>query len=94
MADTITTKHPSGRSGITMPREDYDRVKEVVLEILKEEETININELARRTYNELNEQVAGDVVAYAKAVKNDLESRGVLSRHYRPGQHTVKINEN
>lgn len=94
MADTITTKHPSGRDGITMPREDYDKVKDVVLEILKEEEKININELARRTYNELNEQVTGDLVAYAKAVKNDLESRGVLSRHYRPGQHTVKINEN
>lgn len=77
-----------------MPREDYDKVKDVVLEILKEEEKININELARRTYNELNEQVTGDLVAYAKAVKNDLESRGVLSRHYRPGQHTVKINEN
>lgn len=94
MSDNITTKHPSGRTGITMKRDDYNKIKEVVVNILGEEAGININELARLTYNELKEEITGvDLVAYTKAVKNDLESRGVLTRHYRPGKHKVILNE-
>lgn len=92
MSDNITTKHPSGRSGITMKREHYEKIKDVVMRILGEEAGININELARLTYNELKDEVTGvDLVASTKAVKNDLESRGVLTRHYRPGKHKVSL---
>src|SRR5690606_33662292 len=91
MADNIITKHPSGRSGITIARADYDLVKESVMRIVTEEDAININELARRVYNELNDKITGDVVAYTKAVKNDLESRGMLKRNYRPGKHKVEL---
>lgn len=94
MSNTITTKHPSGRPGPSMDADSYEKIKEVVLRILGEQEGISVSELARLSYNELNDQIEGDVVAMTKAVKNDLESRGVLARHYRPGKHKVSLINN
>ncbi len=89
MSSNITTKHPSGQQGLVMSPTDYDVVRETVLTIMETHQTINMPELTRLAFNELNGKIKGDAVAATKAVQNDLEAKGLLSRKYRAGQHQV-----
>jgi hypothetical protein len=89
MSTNITTKHPSGQQGLVMNPDDYDVVRETVLTIMETHQTLNMPELTRLAYNELNGKIKGDAVAATKAVQNDLEAKGLLERKYRAGQHQV-----
>lgn len=68
---------------------DYDAVKDTVVAIMESHAQINMNDLTRLAYNELNGKLKGNLVAFIKAVQNDLETKGVLERSYRSGQHFV-----
>lgn len=89
MPSYITTKHPSGQQGMEMTPDDYEVVKETVLTIMETHQALSMPELTRLSYNELSGKVKGEPVALTKAVQNDLETRGLLERRYRAGNHQV-----
>lgn len=89
MPSYITTKHPSGQQGMEMTPDDYEVVKETVLSIMETHQALSMPELTRLSFNELSGKVKGEPVALTKAVQNDLETRGMLDRRYRAGNHQV-----
>lgn len=89
MPSHITTKHPSGQQGMEMTPDDYEVVKETVLSIMETHQALSMTELTRLSFNELSGKVKGEPVALTKAVQNDLETRGMLDRRYRAGNHQV-----
>lgn len=91
MSSNITTKHPSGTQGIVMSPADYELVKDNVLATMETHQSVNMPELTRLVYNELTGKIKGDIVALVKAVQNDLETKGLLERKYRAGQHLVLL---
>ncbi len=89
MSNHITTKHPSGQQGMEMTPDDYTVVRETVLTIMETHQALSMPELTRLSFNELSGKVKGDAVALTKAVQNDLETKGLLERKYRAGNHQV-----
>ena len=87
----ITTKHPSGMDGVQMTSNDYEMVKETVLHIMEEHNVINMPELTRLAFNDLNGKIKGDTVAITTAVENDLEAKGILERKFKAGKHQVVL---
>jgi hypothetical protein len=75
----ILTKHPLGKSGKNISREKYDRVKEVMVSALQDNELTH-TELFDEINAQLKSRFSGNVNWYAETVKLDLEARKIIER--------------
>ncbi len=74
----IKTKHPEGKSGVSISKEKYDVIHNAILDCL--------NEKGEMTYTELTKDISklekfrGSINWYVECVKLDLEARKIIER--------------
>lgn len=75
----ILTKHPLGKSGKNISRENYETIKGAILSALKNSELTH-TELTNHLNNSLKGKFSGNVSWYTETVKLDLEARKLIER--------------
>lgn len=81
--ERILTKHPEGKTGVSISKAKYDMVKVVLLDCLKGKEMTQ-EELLACISKRLQSKFEGSMKWYGEAVKLDLEARGEIQR--KPGK--------
>jgi len=80
MADEkILTKHPLGKSGKNITRQNYETLKGAILSALRNKELTH-TELIVRLNKVLKGKFSGNVSWYGETVKLDLEARKIIER--------------
>ena len=75
MADgKILTKHPLGKRGRNIDKENYETVKSAILSALRNKELTH-KELFEQLKNKLKGKFSGNISWYGETVKLDLEAR-------------------
>ena len=77
--ERILTKHPLGKSGKSISKQDYDLFKEAIASALKGRELTH-TELVARLNQSLKARFSGNISWYTVTVKLDLEARKVIQR--------------
>ncbi len=80
MEDKILTKHPEGKSGVSISKEKYDLVRALIIENLQVSGELTYTQLADLLKNELRGKFDGSIPWYVEVVKLDLEARRILAR--------------
>jgi uncharacterized protein DUF6958 len=75
----ILTKHPLGKSGRNISKQDYDTLKEAILSSLRKKELTH-TELFNQLNKNLKGKFSGNVSWYGETVKLDLEARKIIER--------------
>lgn len=75
----ILTKHPQGKSGKNISRENYETIKSAILSALRNSELTH-TELTNQVNNNLKGKFSGNVSWYTETVKLDLEARKLIER--------------
>ena len=75
----ILTKHPFGKSGKNISRENYETIKEAILSALRNRELTH-TELTNQLNKSLKGKFSGNVSWYTETVKLDLEARKLIER--------------
>lgn len=75
----ILTKHPLGKSGKNISRENYETIKGAILSALRNGELTH-TELTNQLNNSLKGKFSGNVSWYTETVKLDLEARKLIER--------------
>jgi hypothetical protein len=77
MEEKILTRHPLGKSGRNISKQNYEILKQAIISALQDKEL---------THDELLDQVSlkgkfeGNIGWYAETVKLDLEARKIIER--------------
>jgi len=79
MIPKIHTRHPQRKSGRSISREKYDRVRAAILEVLDRRELTH-TELMTGLDERLRNRFDGNPHWYGETVKLDLEARRVIER--------------
>jgi hypothetical protein len=79
MNDKVLTKHPLGKSGKSITRQNYDLFKGAIVGALNGRELTH-TELVDQLYKSLNGRFSGNIGWYAETVKLDLEAGKVIER--------------
>jgi hypothetical protein len=77
--EKLLTKHPLGKSGKNISKQNYETRKEAILSALRNKELTHVE-----LFNELNKKLkgkfSGNVSWYGETVKLDLEARKLIER--------------
>ena len=79
MREKIMTLHPQGLNGVRIERSKYGRVRQAIIQALRENSPLTFKELTRAVEQELTGQFNGSIGWYCTTVKLDLEARGEIS---------------
>lgn len=80
MADEkILTRHPQGKSGRNISRENYETLKIAILAALRKKELTH-DELFEQLNTNLKGKFAGNISWYGETVKLDLEAGKIIER--------------
>ena len=77
--EKILTKHPSGKSGKNINKQNYETLKKAVLSALRNKELTH-TELLNQINKTLKGKFSGNISWYAETVKLDLEARKIIER--------------
>ena len=77
--EKILTKHPIGKSGKNISKQNYETIKRAILSVLRDKEPTHI-ELFDQLNNSLKGKFSGNISWYAETVKLDLEARKIIER--------------
>ncbi len=77
--EKILTKHPLGKSGKNISRQNYTTLKQAILLALRGKELTH-TELLNKVNQSLKGKFSGNVNWYAETVKLDLEARNIVER--------------
>ena len=77
--ERILTKHPQGKTGVSISKAKYDLVKVGLLDCLKAK-PLTQEELITCVTRRLQSKFEGSMKWYAENVKLDLEARGEIER--------------
>lgn len=87
METRIVTRHPDpGKEGANISKTQYDILKEAILQILDEAESLEESQLPARVHEKLDETFSGDLDWYSETVKLDLLARDLIE--HVPGKPT------
>ena len=75
----ILTKHPLGKSGKNINKQDYETLKGAILSALRNKELTH-TELLNKVNKSLKGKFSGNISWYAETVKLDLEARKTVAR--------------
>lgn len=75
----ILTKHPLGKSGKNIDRENYETIKDAILSALRNSELTH-TELTSKLNKSLKGKFSGNISWYTETVKLDLEARKLIER--------------
>ena len=75
----ILTKHPLGKSGKNISRENYETIKDAILSALRNSELTH-TELTAQLNKGLKGKFSGNISWYTETVKLDLEARKLIER--------------
>jgi hypothetical protein len=88
--EKILTKHPQGKSGKNISKQNYDVLKEAILTALKNKELTH-NELFEQLNKKLTGKFSGNISWYGETVKLDLEARKIIVRDdSKPQKYKIK----
>jgi hypothetical protein len=73
--ERILTLHPEGKKGVNIEKEKYAMVREAIIGVLKEEETVTFNGLMKGVLARLRGRFRGSIGWYVTTVKLDMEAR-------------------
>jgi hypothetical protein len=73
----ILTKHPLGKSGKNISKQNYETLKEAILSALRNKE-ITHTELQDQLNKSLKGKFSGNISWYGETVKLDLEARKII----------------
>lgn len=94
MDDKILTLHPEGKNGVRISLKKYTQVKDLILELVEDAETITFQELCRVGRGVLEkENFEGSPMWYITSVKLDLEAREIIERVPKTSPHVLKLTE-
>jgi hypothetical protein len=77
--EKILTKHPLGKSGKNISKQNYETLKQAILLALRSKELTH-TELLNKVNKSLKGKFSGNVNWYAETVKLDLEARKIIER--------------
>src|SRR4030095_17219383 len=77
--EKILTRHPSGKSGRNIPKQNYETLKKAIVSALKRKELTH-TELFDHLNKTLKTKVSGNISWYGETVKLDLEARKIIER--------------
>jgi hypothetical protein len=77
--EKILTKHPLGKSGKNITKQNYETLKRAILAALRRNELTH-TELFRRLNRSLKGKFPGNISWYGETVKLDLEARKLIER--------------
>ena len=77
--EKVYTKHPSGKSGKNISKNNYEIIKKAILLILKDKELTH-TELFYQLNKSLKNKFSGNISWYGETVKLDLEAREIIER--------------
>lgn len=77
--EKILTQHPLGKSGRNVSKQNYDTMKQAILETLHSKELTH-TELMHQLNERLQGNFEGNISWYAETVKLDLEARKIVER--------------
>ena len=90
--ERILTKHPLGKSGRNIDRQNYELVKKSMLSALQDKELTH-SELFDDVGKRLKNKFAGNISWYAETIKLDLEARKIIERTSgKPQKYRLKPN--
>ncbi len=88
--EKILTKHPLGKSGKNISKENYETLKGAILSALGNKELTH-TELFNQLNKKLKGKFSGNVSWYGETVKLDLEARKIIERtSSQPQKYRVK----
>jgi len=86
----ILTKHPLGKSGKNINKQNYETLKKAILSALRNKELTH-TELLNQLNRSLKSKFSGNISWYAETVKLDLEARRIIERtSSKPQKYRVK----
>ncbi len=86
----ILTKHPLGKSGKNISKENYETLKQAILATLRGKELTH-TELLDQLNKKLKGKFSGNISWYGETVKLDLEARKVIERiSAKPERYRIK----
>lgn len=77
--DRIKTKHPEGKSGVSISKEKYDVIRNAIIDCLKEKGEMTYTELTKDISEKPN-KFKGSINWYVECVKLDLEAMKIIER--------------
>jgi len=77
--EKILTKHPLGKSGKNISKQNYETLKDAILSALKTKELTH-TELCNELNKRLKGRFSGNINWYGETVKLDLEARKIIER--------------
>ena len=77
--EKILTKHPLGKSGKNISKQNYETLKRAILSALRGKELTH-TELFQQLTKRLKGKFSGNISWYAETVKLDLEARKTIER--------------
>ena len=88
--EKILTKHPLGKTGRSINKQQYETLKEAILSALRNKELTH-TELLDLLNKNLKRKFSGNISWYAETVKLDLEARKIVQRtSTKPPQYRLK----
>jgi len=88
--ESVQLLQSNGRAGATIVKFRYEKIKKIMLVIIREAGVISFEELSNRTLKRLK-PFDGDNQWYMEAIVTDLEARGQLECPLLNGQLFVKF---
>jgi uncharacterized protein DUF6958 len=86
----ILTKHPLGKNGKNINKQNYETLKEAILSALRNKELTHTG-LLNQLNKSLKSKFSGNISWYAETVKLDLEARRIIERTAsRPQKYRLK----
>ena len=77
--EKILTKHPGGKTGRNITKQNYETLKKAILSALKNKELTH-TELFVQLNKNLKGKFDGNISWYGETVKLDLEAREIIER--------------
>ncbi len=77
--EKILTKHPLGKSGKNISKQNYETLKKAILSALRNKELTH-TELFNQLNKNLKSKFSGNISWYGETVKLDLEARKMIER--------------
>ena len=77
--EKILTKHPLGKSGKNISKQNYETLKQAIFSALRNKELTH-TELLNQVSKSLKGEFSGNISWYAETVKLDLEARKTIER--------------
>lgn len=75
----ILTKHPLGKSGKNISKQNYETLKDAIVSALRNKELTHA-ELMDQLNKSLKDKFSGNISWYGETVKLDLEARKIVVR--------------